>query len=110
MTVKGASERPDPQAKRVALNTCLCRTRIRLVIENTSRLCVNFVRLTFTDSLTDATEAYVKDNDLSAAAAYEAQADARYRPVFRWLDSEDITIEPGHCRILEVECLGKLGW
>lgn len=85
-------------------------TRIRLVLQNTSRLPVDFMKLSFQDSHTQAAESLVAESELSATDAYEIQSDIQHRPVFRWEPKTTLAIEPGHHRVLEVECLGKVCW
>lgn len=83
---------------------------IRIQLEITSSSPVDFVKLTFADSHTAASEAFVADHDLSAGDAYEVEAESRQRPVFSWKASAQPLILPGQTTILEVEVLGKVGW
>ncbi|BGP16900.1 hypothetical protein JCM10213v2_004908 [Rhodosporidiobolus nylandii] len=82
---------------------------IRIGLENTSPCPIDFVRLTFTDSLSASTQAYLAENDLPAAEAYELEADSLQRPVFRWSGSTAASILPGASHVLEIQCLGKIG-
>ena len=83
---------------------------IRIYLENTSSSPVDFVKLTFSDMHTTATQAYVDEQALSAGEVYELESDNLNRPVFTWIRSEAPFIAPGTSTMLEVQCLGKLGW
>lgn len=54
--------------------------------------------------------AYVDENDLSPADAFEIESDNLNRPVFSWTSSATPLLLPGASMILEVQCLGKIGW
>ncbi|GAA6003089.1 hypothetical protein JCM10207_001980 [Rhodosporidiobolus poonsookiae] len=82
---------------------------IRIGLENTSPSPVDFLQVTFTDSLTTSTQAYLAENELSAVEAYELEAEGVHRPVFRWSGSTSTSIPPGASYVLEVQCLGKIG-
>ncbi|KAK4051457.1 hypothetical protein OIV83_002941 [Microbotryomycetes sp. JL201] len=86
------------------------RTTIRIALENTSPLPVDFVKLSFADSHAVMTEAYLADNEHSASDAYEIESDNLYRPVFSWkqLDGAQM-VDAGSSVVLEVQCLGKAG-
>lgn len=86
------------------------RTTIRLTLENTSTLPVDFVKLTFQDTHTISAASYVAENELSAGEAFEIESYVRDNPVFRWSGSTAHSIPPGGSSVLEVECLGKVGW
>lgn len=59
---------------------------------------------------TTTSEAYVADNELAPGDAYEIEAENLHRPVFRWSSEEKPLILPGSSTVLEVKCLGKVGW
>ncbi|SCV69753.1 BQ2448_1147 [Microbotryum intermedium] len=82
---------------------------IRIALENVSTLTVDFVKLTFSDLHTTTTQAYVDENELPPAEAYEIEADNRDRPVFSWTIDQVPKIEPGQTYFLDVKCLGKVG-
>ncbi|BGO92090.1 hypothetical protein NBRC10512_000821 [Rhodotorula toruloides] len=82
---------------------------IRIGLENTSPSPVDFVKVTFSDSLSASTQAYLAENELSAPEVYELEADGVHRPVFRWDGSPKMTILPGASHVLEIQCLGKIG-
>jgi len=91
------------------------RSTIRITLENTSTLPVDFVQLSFQDSTTGRSQAIISEGerDLSAGEAYEIESDLVNRPVFRWdqQKGEPIVIPPGGGRkTIDVRCLGKVGW
>lgn len=83
---------------------------IRIALENTSTSPVDFVKLTFSDMHTTSTEAYVAENELAPGDAYEIESENLHRPVFSWSSTESPLILPGASTVLEVKCLGKVGW
>lgn len=83
---------------------------VRIGLENTSSSTIDFLQVNFTDALTTSTQAYLAENELPAVEAYEVEADALQRPVFRWEGSTATTIAPGASYVLEVKCRGKIGW
>lgn len=83
---------------------------IRIALENTSTSPVDFVKLTFSDMHTTSTEAYVAENELAPGDAYEIESENLHRPVFSWASTEFPLIAPGASTVLEVKCLGKVGW
>jgi hypothetical protein len=86
------------------------RSTIRIALENTSSSPVDFVKLTFSDMHTTSTQAYVAENELPPGEAYEIEAENLHRPVFSWSSSSAPLILPGASTVLEVQCLGKVGW
>ncbi|GAA5864034.1 hypothetical protein JCM1840_000679 [Sporobolomyces johnsonii] len=84
-------------------------TTIRIGLENTSSSPVDFVNVTFSDSLSASIQAYLTENDLPASDAYELEAESVARPVFNWSGTTSTTILPGASHVLEVQCLGKIG-
>ncbi len=85
------------------------RSKIRIQLENTSSCAVDFVKLTFSDSHTAASQAFIADNDLSPAEAYEVEVESHQRPVFSWEPTSQPIILPGQTTILELDVLGKVG-
>ncbi|GAA5925915.1 hypothetical protein JCM1841_004039 [Sporobolomyces salmonicolor] len=84
-------------------------TTIRISLENTSTSPVDFVNVTFSDSLSASIQAYLAENDLPASDAFELEAESVARPVFSWSGTTATTILPGASHVLEVRCLGKIG-
>jgi len=89
----------------------LSRTQIRLVLENISSQPIDFIKLTFKDSLADQSEKILSEGDADLVQTYEIEADLEERPVFFWEHADQpISISPGAQHTLSVRCLGKLGW
>ena len=86
------------------------RSTIRIGLENTSASPVDFVKLTFSDMHTRNSLAYVEENELPPADAYEVHSESLHRPVFTWSTESVTSIAPGASTVLEVRCLGKVGW
>lgn len=89
--------------------TCRSST-IRIALENTSTSPIDFINLSFTDSLSQSIQAYLTENELPAVEAYELSSEMLHRPVFAWEGSKETSILPGASHVLEVKCLGKIGW
>lgn len=89
----------------------LNRTLIRLTLENISSQPIDFIKLTFKDSLTDQSEKMLSEGDADLVQTYEIEADLEERPVFFWEHADQpISIPPGAQQTLSIRCLGKLGW
>ncbi|GAA5876487.1 hypothetical protein JCM16303_003552 [Sporobolomyces ruberrimus] len=82
---------------------------IRIALENTSTSPIDFINLSFTDSLSQSIQAYLTENELPAVEAYELSSEMLHRPVFAWEGSKETSILPGASHVLEVKCLGKIG-
>ncbi|GAA5936717.1 TRAPPII-specific subunit TRS120 [Sporobolomyces koalae] len=82
---------------------------IKIALENTSTSPIDFINLSFTDSLSQSIQAYLSENELPAVEAYELQAEALHRPVFAWEGSTKTSILPGASHVVEVKCRGKIG-
>ncbi|GAA6025577.1 hypothetical protein JCM11491_005997 [Sporobolomyces phaffii] len=85
---------------------------IRIALENTSAVPIDFVKLSFTDSLAQSIEAYLADHDVPAVEAFELASEVQHRPVFTWdgaASNTTTSILPGAAHVLEVKCLGKIG-
>ncbi|BGP40785.1 hypothetical protein JCM10449v2_004750 [Rhodotorula kratochvilovae] len=82
---------------------------IRISVENTSSSPIDFVKVTFADSLSASTQAYLAEYELSAPEAFELEADNIDRPVFRWNGSSQTAIAPGASHVVEIQCRGKIG-
>lgn len=59
---------------------------------------------------TTTSEAFIADSELSPGDAYEMEAENLHRPVFRWESESKPLILPGQSTVLEIKCLGKVGW
>ncbi|GAA5898275.1 TRAPPII-specific subunit TRS120 [Sporobolomyces salmoneus] len=82
---------------------------IRIALENTSSSPIDFINLSFTDSLSQSIQSYLAENELPAVEAYELSSETLHRPVFTWEGSTHTSILPGASHVLEVKCLGKIG-
>ncbi|KPV77636.1 uncharacterized protein RHOBADRAFT_33796 [Rhodotorula graminis WP1] len=82
---------------------------IRIGVENTSSSPIDFVKVTFADSLSAAAQAYLTDNELAPTEAYDLEGESVHRPVFRWDGSPQTAIAPGASHIFEIQCRGKIG-
>ena len=83
---------------------------IRIGVENTSSSPIDFVKITFADSLATAAQAYLAENELAPTEAFELEGESVHRPVFRWDGSPQTVIAPGASHIFEIQCRGKIGW
>jgi hypothetical protein len=116
----------------------LNRSTIRLTLENTSHLPVDFLKLSFQDSTTASIQSAILDGEPSAGEAYELESELVHRPVFRWdpptfspkakeresevgreeersKDEEKeskgkVLIPAGGRYNAVIKCLGKIGW
>lgn len=89
----------------------LSRTIIHLTLENTSRVPVDFLNLTFEDNLKRRNDALLDEGNLSETETYEMERDATDRPVLQWdRPAEGIMIAPGQRGHLRIKCFGKPGW
>ncbi|KAH9856984.1 TRAPP II complex [Lenzites betulinus] len=83
---------------------------IRITLENVSSMAVDLLRLTFDDSTIAPAQQALADGDLSVFDTYETEYDLVHRPVFTWdSEREPHKIEPGHKRVITVNCFGKVG-
>lgn len=63
------------------------------------------------DMHTTFTKTYVDENDLPPEEAYEIESENRDNPVFTYSNVDvPLIIAPGASVVLEVQCLGKVGW
>lgn len=83
---------------------------IRIGLENTSTSPIDFVKLTFSDMHATSSQAYVDENELSPGDAFEIESDNLNHPVFRWTSPAAPLLLPSASMVLEVQCLGKIGW
>ena len=82
---------------------------IKIVLENTSNVPVDFVKLSFEDSVSREAQHILAEGELSPEKAYELDNDSIQRPVFTWDNSTDLSIPPGGRATINVQCLGKVG-
>ncbi|TXT13431.1 hypothetical protein VHUM_00798 [Vanrija humicola] len=82
---------------------------IRITLENSSSVPVDFVKLSFEDSVSREAQVVVAEGELSPEQAYEVDYDTLNRPVFSWDSPGDLVIPPGGRTVLMVYCLGKVG-
>ncbi|ORX40220.1 transport protein Trs120 or TRAPPC9 TRAPP II complex subunit-domain-containing protein [Kockovaella imperatae] len=82
---------------------------IRLTLENTSTIPVDFVKLSFDDSSSRAARALISEGELTPQHAHELEWDILHRPVLTWDDDGESNIPPGGRTTISVKCLGKVG-
>ena len=83
---------------------------IRITLENSSLVPVDFLKLSFDDSTARSAHSLVAEGELSPEEAYELEWDSLNRPVFTWENEGDTTVQPGGRATISVRCLGKVGW
>lgn len=83
---------------------------IRITVENSSQVPVDFVKLSFEDSVTREAQILLADGEQSPQQAYELDHDISKQPVFSWDNSTPLFIPPGGRATLSVQVLGKVGW
>lgn len=88
----------------------VCRSTIRLTVENTSELPIDFIKLSFDDSTMIPAQQALGDSDLPISEVYEIEHDLINRPVFSWDPTVKYNVGPGKQAIVTVTCLGKVGW
>ncbi|WWC88812.1 uncharacterized protein L201_003725 [Kwoniella dendrophila CBS 6074] len=84
---------------------------IRITLENSSSVPIDFVKLTFDDSTAREAQAVIQEGELTPEQAYEIEYDQLHKPVFAWSkdNNEKFEIAPGGRLNLDVKCLGKVG-
>lgn len=82
---------------------------IQITLENSSQVPVDFVRLSFDDSVTREAQHVLLDVDIAPEQAFELQQDISERPVFAWDSGTDLSIPPGGRATISVRILGKVG-
>lgn len=83
---------------------------IRITVENSSQVPVDFVKLSFEDSVTREAQYLLADGAQTSQQAYELDYDVSKQPVFTWDNSSPLSIPPGGRATLSVQVLGKVGW
>lgn len=79
-------------------------------MENISSLPIDYLLLSFEDSVRQATEQLLTENTLSASANYEAEYDLLHKPVLSWDSNDRVQIPPGKEITITVTCYGKASW
>lgn len=80
-------------------------------MENTSSQTIDYINLTFEDTLAEESERLLNESSLDELQSYELESDLRERPVFEWEQrNQTIRIEPDERQVLSVLYRGKLGW
>ncbi len=89
----------------------LNRTFILVDVENVSSLPIDFLDLSFEDSVKASMEEALTDDDLSVFDKYEMEYSLVHKPVCSW-DAKDKNVEiaPGRETAVTVACYGKTGW
>jgi hypothetical protein len=83
---------------------------IRITVENSSAVPVDFVKLSFEDSVTREAQYLLADGEQTPQQAYELDYDISKQPVFTWDNTAPLSIPPGGRAMLSVQVLGKVGW
>lgn len=83
---------------------------IRITVENSSAVPVDFVKLSFEDSVTREAQYLLADGEQTPQQAYELDYDISKQPVFTWDNTAPLSIPPGGRATLSVQVLGKVGW
>lgn len=86
------------------------RTTIRITLENSSSVPVDFLKLSFDDSTGRSARLILAEAELSPEEAYELELDMLTRPVFTWEPEGQSSVLPGGRSTITVSCLGKVGW
>lgn len=82
-----------------------------MTLENISSFSVDFLDVSFEDSIKSYAEQALAEAELSAFDTYETEYSIVHRPVFTWLSNEDCKkIPPGKEVVVTINCFGKAGW
>ncbi|BEJ13843.1 hypothetical protein CspHIS471_0310170 [Cutaneotrichosporon sp. HIS471] len=82
---------------------------IRITVENSSAVPVDFVKLSFEDSVTREAQYLLSDGEQTPQKAYELDYDISKQPVFTWDNTAPLSMPPGGRATLSVQVLGKVG-
>ncbi|GMK53639.1 hypothetical protein CspeluHIS016_0102250 [Cutaneotrichosporon spelunceum] len=82
---------------------------IRITVENSSPVPVDFVKLSFEDSVTREAQYLLADGEQTPQKAYELDYDISKQPIFTWDNKAPLSIPPGGRTTLSVQVLGKVG-
>lgn len=81
---------------------------LRVTLENTSTLDIDWLRLSFSDSNSESTKSYLAETEASSIEVYEIEQEAAERPVLSWAQpTSSVTIAAKSTKILEIVCTGK---
>lgn len=94
----------------MSLIVVICRSTIRLTLENISPLPVDFLRLAFDDSTIGPAQQALADGNLSVFDTYETEYSLIHQPMFSWNKDEAKEISPGQKLTVTVNCCGKVDW
>ena len=87
------------------------RSAIRLVVENASSQPINFLKLTFTDTLSTESEVLLNEAGLDPVQAHMVETELRERPVLVWEQADQpVCIPPGAQQSISIRYFGKFGW
>lgn len=81
---------------------------IRITLENSSSVPVDFIKLSFDDSVSREAQAMMSE-EISPQQAFDLDYDCTQRPVFTWDKNSNVHIPPGGRTTLQIEVLGKVG-
>lgn len=81
---------------------------VRITLENSSSTPVDFIKLSFDDSVSREAQAMMVE-EIPPQQAYDLDYDITQRPVFTWDKNSNIHIPPGGRATLQIEVLGKVG-
>lgn len=82
-----------------------------MVLENVSKIPIDFIDLTFDDSTKTDAQRALEDDSLSAYETYEMEHSLIHHPVFSWeRDKNFKELAPGEETVITIKCLGRSGW
>lgn len=88
-----------------------CRAELRLTVENISTLPIDYLDLSFEDSLKSRMLQLLAEGDLSAFETYEMEYSLVEKSVFSWNSKRERgEIRPGEESVISVKCFGQAGW
>ncbi|WVQ72946.1 hypothetical protein IAR50_002508 [Cryptococcus sp. DSM 104548] len=88
------------------------RSEIQIVLENSSSVPIDFVKLSMEDSTAREAQEIIAEGELTPEQAYELDWDQQKRPVFVWINTQapgEVFIPARGRATLTVKCLGKVG-
>ncbi|ODN75626.1 hypothetical protein L198_08156 [Cryptococcus wingfieldii CBS 7118] len=88
------------------------RSEIQIVLENSSSVPIDFVKLSMDDSTAREAQEIIAEGELTPEQAYELDWDQQMRPVFVWSNTQapgEVFIPARGRATLTVKCLGKVG-
>lgn len=82
-----------------------------MTVENTSSQAIDFLKLTFTDTLADECERLLNEASLDPIQAYIVETEMQQRPVLLWEHADQpVHIPPGAQQSIAIRYFGKFGW